>query len=445
MACLSNLSAVVTLSVLLLLLPQSPVSSATLRVPSEYSTINQALDASVSGDTVLVAPGTYTDYEVRVGPFGLPISACAHLKGGVTLLSEAGPESTILERVEAEFNPDVIWSWVLTEKAWVEGFTVTTDLPEASGVVLWESAKTTLKDCIFRDLGTGLANEGAVGVGRCDVDVIGCKFLNINGGTGAAIGQSDGTLLVEDCWFENCQKGAIGCREGLDTRERRAVFRNTTFLNNSNPSSAGGAVYVQRYDSVVIESCWFEGNVAYNGGGAVRIAHLEAPTPTEIRDCVFLSNETLEGLGGGLKVSGDSNVTGNTFFNCSQGYSFGGSAAAFYGGHTEFHRNILASCPGGSAVILRTGTINSDCNVFWDNPDGDVENFSMGPNDRIVDPLFCDPEAGDLEVQAGSPCLPEHSGGCGQIGAFGVGCGSVSVESVTWGRLKNLYRGRGEP
>ena len=41
----------------LLLLPMM-AWAATIRVPSEYSTINAGLDASAFGDTVLVAPVT---------------------------------------------------------------------------------------------------------------------------------------------------------------------------------------------------------------------------------------------------------------------------------------------------------------------------------------------------------------------------------------------------
>ncbi len=31
-----------------------------LHVPAEYATIQEAVDAAVSGDTILIAPGTYT-------------------------------------------------------------------------------------------------------------------------------------------------------------------------------------------------------------------------------------------------------------------------------------------------------------------------------------------------------------------------------------------------
>lgn len=47
-----------------------------LRVPSEYATIQSALDASVQNDTVLVAPGTYAE-QLRVD------NATVLLKGDV--------------------------------------------------------------------------------------------------------------------------------------------------------------------------------------------------------------------------------------------------------------------------------------------------------------------------------------------------------------------------
>jgi hypothetical protein len=60
--------------------------AATHRVPSEYPTIQAGVDVSGPGDSVLVAPGTYTDYETRIQN-GLPRSACVFLKDAVVVAS----------------------------------------------------------------------------------------------------------------------------------------------------------------------------------------------------------------------------------------------------------------------------------------------------------------------------------------------------------------------
>ncbi|MCW8816854.1 MAG: hypothetical protein OQK52_03135, partial [Ignavibacteriaceae bacterium] len=48
-----------TFSVVLILTIISSANANTIRVPEDYTTIQQAIDASVNGDTVIVAPNTY--------------------------------------------------------------------------------------------------------------------------------------------------------------------------------------------------------------------------------------------------------------------------------------------------------------------------------------------------------------------------------------------------
>jgi hypothetical protein len=74
------------------------------------------------------------------------------------------------------------------------------------------------------------------------------------------------------------------------------------------------------------------------------------------------------------------------------------------------------------------------------NPGGDLDGIPYGTLDRVVDPGFCDPDSGDFTVQETSPCLPANSGGCGPIGGEGMGCGTVSVQSESWGAIKGKYR-----
>lgn len=76
---------------------------------------------------------------------------------------------------------------------------------------------------------------------------------------------------------------------------------------------------------------------------------------------------------------------------------------------------------------------NIVCNTFLhaeEAPDGNIS----------TDPAFCGTtESRNLFVQAGSPCAPGNTPGCGLIGALPVGC-SVAVQGVTWTRVKQLYR-----
>ena len=67
-------------------LPQA-LCAATLRVPADYPTIQAAVDAAASGDTVLVADGAYTG----AGNCGVVISK------SITVASENGPGSTTLD------------------------------------------------------------------------------------------------------------------------------------------------------------------------------------------------------------------------------------------------------------------------------------------------------------------------------------------------------------
>jgi hypothetical protein len=100
----------------------------------------------------------------------------------------------------------------------------------------------------------------------------------------------------------------------------------------------------------------------------------------------------------------------------------------------------VSNTSNGGAVSAYQIPLVSACNVFWQNAPG--TSYVPSPTDRIVDPLHCDPVAGDFELMAGSPCLPSGSIGCGLIGAFGEGsCGVISVDPKSWGEVKAAYRG----
>ena len=82
----------------------------------------------------------------------------------------------------------------------------------------------------------------------------------------------------------------------------------------------------------------------------------------------------------------------------------------------------------------------SGCNVLWNNTADYVDWPQRAAiRDIHADPEFCDPDLLDFTVRNSSPAATGN-GVCGPIGVHGVGCGAVSVESSTWGRIKAAFR-----
>jgi hypothetical protein len=191
--------------------------------------------------------------------------------------------------------------------------------------------------------------------------------------------------------------------------------------------------------SVEIEGCLFERNFTSGGGGAIQAIRVAAG---HIRFSTFAFDSG--GAGGGLDISTAPIAVENcTFYGC-HGSVAGGAIQISAGAIGPVSNNVFASTTGQrGAVYLASGASHpaTGCNLFWDSEGGDYfGNWMPAATDTSADPQLCDPLNGDYTLSESSPAAAANSPTCGQLGAFGVGCGTVSVESTSWGRLKSLYR-----
>jgi hypothetical protein len=424
-------------------LATGPVAATTIRVPGDYATINAGLDAAALGDTVLVAPGTYDHGEVRqysFGHFPVETASVAFLQDGVTLRSEQGPGLTILDLVEpSASNESVIVGAVFaSDQTRVEGFTIRSTAGVEHGMVLRAIPKIVVEDCVFEGI-VSTSGGAAIDARSVGLEVRDCTFEACEADGGAAVWSQSQNLLVAGCRVESCGFKPVFVAGDLIPDDHVRV-EDSVFHNNYSDTQAG-AVSIGSVSTSEIEGCWFENNLAMAGsGGAIAVAE----TNITLHRNVFVGNRAgTAGRGGAFAaINATGVVTQNTFYGNAQDIPvLDGSTIRFDGVVFALERNVIAGGIGGAAVWLGVGNLTTSCNVFWDNEGGEAEGFVLDPSDRIVDPEFCDVEEKDFTVTGTSPCLPQNSMGCGQIGSLGQGCGVISVEPNSWAKIKMRYSG----
>ncbi|MBN2070473.1 MAG: hypothetical protein JW814_03360 [Candidatus Krumholzibacteriota bacterium] len=349
-------------------------------------TIQAAIDSAIAGDIILVGPGTYTWTNQGTGDYrGMVrfLERDQHL----TLKSEMGAEVTI---IDAEYQNRVIYCHGLANIT-VDGFTLTRgDAPDfgdyVGGGFFTHKAAEVVKNCIFyrnrAEWGAGISCVVNEGFFRAE----NCVFIENDAsrfGGGLALANGDGTIDVSDC-----------------------VFIRNTALNEG-----GGLVMFNcRADAFDLT---FYGNEAENGGSAICIreeAYLD------------LVNATI----------------------CHNRSTGGGTVSCWYTGEIDLSMTIIAfnfdppfSFESGSA-----GSIGcSDIYGNLENNNIPAELIDEGTNISL-NPLFCGSSgSGNYYLRSDSPCFPLNRPDglfCPVIGAWPVGCGSISAEKASWGKIKNI-------
>jgi len=410
--------------------------AATLRVPSQYATLIAALDVAADLDTVLVAPGTYSYTETRTltlwdGPE--EVTSAGFVSSDVVLISEGGAGVTSLEPAQVAGSQGVLMVSG-TAAPTVEGFRI---VSPGGGTGIWVDAGSfEVRDCRFEAAlpqdGWGLFRTWGSSV------VIGCTF----DGLATAVVHHGASLRMVDCVVSDCSGffGAVHVNPGPYPYVNPILIVRDTEFRNNHGSYWSGAVSTPSYTvqgetfsvSGSVTDCTFTENTSDGDGGAVLL------TDGTLYRNVFLRNSA-GGSGGAVHLTQRGFVKWNTFHRNS---SSGGTGSALYvsgSGLIEVFRNILSRQAGFLAFVASQATnMPRGCNLFWNNEDGDM-NLPLAATDLQADPLYCDAPRDDLTVADNSPAA-WNTPGCGQIGALGPGCGAISVESESWGRIKGRYR-----
>ncbi len=235
-----------TLPLLLLLLLSFPVGgvAATHRVPAEYATIQEGIDACAVGDTVLVAAGTYTGDGNRNLRFrGVDLA----------LFSDAGPLSTTIDC--GMQGTGILFVGGESSEARVTGFTIRN---ATAGGILCTASDPAIISCriVGNRPGGVLCNDASPTLQGCTIS--GNETTGSGGGIYCYTGSAP---VITDCVISGNRAGGTG--GGIYCSTSFPTIRSTTI--SGNVAVEGGGIFCHVASAAVIERSIVWGNCADSG------------------------------------------------------------------------------------------------------------------------------------------------------------------------------------
>ena len=383
-------------------------------VPSQYATIQAAIDASVAGDTVLVSPDAYVG---QINMRGKAITLKSTGGASVTTISPGSAGGAVVTCNSGETSACVIDGFSISGATNGSGVAIVSASPRfkfceiknntnsssngAGANISGTTASPQFEDCFFfgnyaNGREGGAISDSASGAGA-SLTCLRCKFQQnevVNGSYGGAVHFS-GNAANFVATFTSCEFTLNTITASDSFRYGGAIFsgaplvlsdcrfdRNSVFQTVGNPCgdvhSRGGAVYCS--SSISATNCAFIQNMArstphggycggasYARGGAV---YLDSAAAASFSFCSFTQNTAMQPLGscGGYRVAQggalfcgagvDPIITGCTFSeNRAEMCGGGNGGAIFYEGGSEgtITDSTFSSCYagyGGGALLI---------------------------------------------------------------------------------------------
>ena len=368
--------------------------AATINVPSGQPTIQAGINAANTGDTVLVAPGTYQE---NIDFKGKAITVTSSEGASVTTIEGSGADAPVVNFTTGEQRNSIL-----------SGFTIQNGGIQTGAIVVGGASPTIMDNII-----TGNP----------------CHAIYVN----------PGAALIEGNTISNTQAGSEFCSTngtaillgGSGTAYISIIIGNI-IENNQQGGLSGGAIGINGAEGTIIESNIIRNNVS--GQGAVTMSNAyslifvqNVVYGNQINGFLLSISSGAAGLTIGIPYGASSSsygiVANNSFFDDRVVYDLASeeyvtSEVSLDGdiSHYLFANNIVygqqtltaVACTALYTYLATTPLVVDHNDVF--NPLGPAYlgdcSAVTGSNGNIsADPLFNNSGAGDFQLQSGSPAI----------------------------------------
>jgi len=240
-------------------------------------TIEAGIDSATTGDTVLVACGTYFEHDITIST------------SAIIVRSESGDPDCVT--INAEMQGRVMYCQNVDASTHIHGFTLTGGLSDRGGGVGFSSASPTVVNC----------------------RIVGNESTFVGGGFDC---RSSSSPSIEHCEFientANWDGGGLYC---LDASSPTLSY--CSFIDNDSGHSGGGMRCEGPNTFPTLLYCTFLGNLSDFGGGLICFTNA---TPS-LTNCTFSAN-IANSEGGGVYSGGQSVPE---LINCIVAFSVAGA------------------------------------------------------------------------------------------------------------------------
>jgi hypothetical protein len=471
------------LALLPALLFATPALAVTWNVPGDFPTIQQAINASTSGDIVLVAPGTYVE-NITVGAAQNGIKIHSSGGAGVTTI-DGGAVGTVASFSSVGITTELV-GFTLTNGSGTNGGglslvnanpridsnIINANVAKLGGGIYANHSSSTVVNNLIVNNQASVAGGNGGGLYLDNASLLQMSNNAVNGnstvGSGGAffiLAASNGN--INNNTITNNTAGVNGGAFHIAGAATSPTIKSNQIRSNHADAGNGGAFNIVSAFPAISQN-QIVLNTALTTGGLHLVGAAGSITGNNIQD-----NAAPTGSGGGLSCNANSSPTvstnliirnfagtngGGLFASSSvvklvsntialnSGAGDGGGVYAVNGSRVTLIRDIVSNSPVGNGVSVGdlSSAVNLTCCDVWGNT---VGNFSGMPDPTglggnfSADPLYCDIFSLDFHLFASSPCAAANDPGCGLVGALDVGCdGPVRTQAKSWGSIKASYR-----